>query len=392
MSARRRCRVTSADIPGLLRTLSKANVALSDIETDGRLTVSYTVPALSAGLVRKTCKKRGEQVRFSRYGGFAFALWDLRKRPVFLLTVFLLLGLTWLLPSRVLFVEVEGNSRVESRAILEQASQCGIGFWASRWEVRSEKTKNALLEALPELQWAGVNTRGCVAVISVRERDVPDSEAAETGIGSIVAARDGVIVSCTVTRGSGLCVPGQAVRAGQALISGYTDCGRTITAVRAQGEVMAETRRNLTACTPSETLRRTDCQTETVRYSLLIGKKRINFFQGSGISDGSCVKMKQVSILTLPGGFRLPAALIRETVAVSGFSTGTLDEATARARLAGYAAGYLRRQMIAGQILSCAEFLDASDGLYRLTGEYACTEMIGRFQTEQIGEYHGKTD
>ena len=46
MSARRRCRVTSADIPGLLRTLSKANVALSDIETDGRLTVSFTVPAL----------------------------------------------------------------------------------------------------------------------------------------------------------------------------------------------------------------------------------------------------------------------------------------------------------------------------------------------------------
>ena len=170
MSARRRCRVTSADIPGLLRALSASNVFLSDINTDGRLTVSFTVPALSAGLVRKTCKKRGEQVRFSRYGGFAFAFWDLRKRPVFLLTVFLLLGLTWLLPSRVLFVEVEGNSRVESRAILEQAAQCGIGFWASRWEVRSEKTKNALLEALPELQWAGVNTRGCVAVISVRER------------------------------------------------------------------------------------------------------------------------------------------------------------------------------------------------------------------------------
>ena len=137
MSARRRCRVTSADIPGLLRTLSAANVSLSDIETDGRLTVSFTVPVLSAGLVGKLCEKRGEQVRFSRYGGFAFAFWDLRKRPVFLLTVFLLLGLTWLLPSRVLFVEVEGNSRVESRAILEQASQCGIGFWASRWEVRS---------------------------------------------------------------------------------------------------------------------------------------------------------------------------------------------------------------------------------------------------------------
>lgn len=34
--------------------------------------------------------------------------------------------------------------------------------------------KNALLSAIPELQWAGVNTYGCRAVISVRERTLPE--------------------------------------------------------------------------------------------------------------------------------------------------------------------------------------------------------------------------
>ncbi|MCI7096367.1 MAG: sporulation protein YqfD [Clostridiales bacterium] len=384
--------MTSADVPGTLRGINGLGISVFQIQPLDELTVRFRVYRKDYRRLCRFAQARGAELRLCGRQGIYWRVKRLLGRPVLTFGMGILILAAILVPSRVFFVRVEGNHQVPANRILEAASEHGIGFGASRRAVRSEKVKNALLSALPELQWAGVNTSGCVAVISVRERDVPDSEAAETGIGSIVAARDGVIVSCTVTRGSGLCVPGQAVRAGQALISGYTDCGRTITAVRAQGEVMAETRRNLTACTPSETLRRTDCQTETVRYSLLIGKKRINFFQGSGISDGSCVKMKQVSILTLPGGFRLPAALIRETVAVSGFSTGTLDEATARARLAGYAAGYLRRQMIAGQILSCAEFLDASDGLYRLTGEYACTEMIGRFQTEQIGEYHGKTD
>ena len=36
--------------------------------------------------------------------------------------------------------------------------------------IRSEKVKNSLLQRIPQLQWAGINTDGCVAVISVREK------------------------------------------------------------------------------------------------------------------------------------------------------------------------------------------------------------------------------
>ena len=383
MSARRRCRVTSADIPGLLRTLSKANVALSDIETDGRLTVSFTVPALSAGLVRKTCKKRGEQVRFSRYGGFAFALWDLRKRPVFLLTVFLLLGLTWLLPSRVLFVEVEGNSRVESRAILEQASQCGIGFWASRWEVRSEKTKNALLEALPELQWAGVNTRGCVAVISVRERPEEAQVDRPGTVSAVTAVRDGIVESVTVTKGTALCRPGQAVRAGEMLISGYTDCGRTIQAGRAEGEVYALTERVLTVRAAEIVLRLEPEGAGKQKIFLRIGKNRIKIYESSGIFPTGCVKMIEEKIWTLPGGFSLPAAWIVERYIPCRERAEPTDSTEL---LQSFARSYLTDTMVAGEIRSAEETVSGSC----LHGIYRCREMIGRVTNEEIIESNGK--
>ena len=42
--------------------------------------------------------------------------------------------------------------------------------------------------------------------------------------------------------------------------------------------------------------------------------------------------------------------------------------------------------MIAGQVISREEMLASGSGVYKLAGEYVCTEMIGREQREQIGE------
>ena len=76
------------------------------------------------------------------------------------------------------------------------------------------------------------------------------------GVGSIVASRDGVITSITTTKGTPLCKAGQAVKAGQILISGYTDCGISIRADPAEGEVFAETYREMMTLYASKRARR----------------------------------------------------------------------------------------------------------------------------------------
>ena len=77
----------------------------------------------------------------------------------------LLLLLVCILPTRVLFMRVEGNESIPENLILEAAEDCGIRFGASRSAVRSEKVKNGILSRISELQWVGVNTKGCIAVI-----------------------------------------------------------------------------------------------------------------------------------------------------------------------------------------------------------------------------------
>lgn len=313
-------------------------------------------------------------------------------RPVLLTGMLLLLTLVLVLPTRVLFIEVEGNSHIPARQILEAAESCGIRFGVSRREVRSERMKNALLAAIPDLQWAGINTSGCTAVISVRERTTPDAQTEENFVSSIVASRDGVISEMTVLQGNGICKVGQAVKAGQVLVSGYTDCGICIRATRAKAEIYADTRRDLTAIMPCAYVQRGQIVRSEKKYSLIIGKKRINFDKGSGISDSSCVKMYEETYVTLPGGFRLPVILVTEEWIWYDEAAVTMEQETAAAVLTESAGHYLSGLMVAGSVNQRAESVVADDGCYRLYGAYACTEMICKTRIEESLENYGKAD
>jgi hypothetical protein len=237
--------------------------------------------------------------------------------------------------------------------------------------------KNMLLDHIPQLQWAGVNTYGCVAVISVRERTEPPATVETHQVSSIVAQRDGVVQSCTVTRGTAMCTVGQAVTKGQILISGFTDCGLCIQADRAEGEILALTNRSLKVITPVNGSVRVSERQSTKKFSLIVGKFRIHFYKDSGILDSTCVKMYSENYMTLPGGFRLPVALaVEERIFCH---TGQSAQKDYSQTLMDFAQRYLQSQMTAGQILRREEQIDGC----QLEGQYACLEMIGQVRYEE---------
>ena len=387
-----RVRLTTAASEILFEKLTARGIEIRDAVSVDRLTVEFTLPRKDLPVLRELAKRRGEDLHLVRKMGLYWSLVQMFKRPVltFGMAAFLMLGL--FVPSRIFWIEVEGNSQIPDRMILQAAAESGICFGASRREVRSEKMKNRLLEAMPQLQWAGVNTYGCRAVISVRERSTALADRTAQGINSIVAVRDGVVLSVTVTKGTGLCTPGQAVQKGDILISGFTDCGLSIRATGAEGEVFASTMQKLRAVSLSQWNRRTEIHQETEKFSVIIGKKRINFFKDSGIYDGTCVKMYSKYVLTLPGGLELPVSFVKETIRRFDLTEEILPEESVAEKLTGFAERYLKSQMIAGVILQKAERVTSREQIYVLEGSYACEEMIGRVRPEEIGEYHGKND
>ena len=368
-----RLRLTSADCAGRLRELAK-QVRLEDIRFVNDLTVEFTVCRRDHVQVRD-----GDRLEVLETGGFPKFLETAGRWKSVAAAMVLLGALTVYLQGRVLFFRVEGNAEVPARLILERAGECGLGFGSVSREIRSEQVKNHLLWAIPELRWAGVNVSGCTAVITVAERD-PGEKIGEEVCGDIVAAVDAVVTEVFPAAGTLAVAPGQAVRAGDVLISGDTDLGLLIRRDRAEGEVYGLTRRDLEVVLPAETTLRRETGAVERKFSLLIGKKYVNFAKDSGILLGTCVKMRTVKYLTLPGGFRLPVALVTDTYRLCDPEpiSREMDEAL----LLEAARRTAREVMTAGTILREETAVEGD----RLKAALECREMIGVFRPETKSE------
>lgn len=385
-----RIRILSGDVPHTLQAIDREKITVFSVLVKESVVLECSVHRRDISRIEKLCDRKGYQLQILKREGIFWPLRALITRPVFTVGMLLLLLTAGMIPGRILFISTEGNETVSSRCILEQAERAGLSFWSVRRQVRSEQIKNILLAEIPQLQWVGVNTYGCRAVITVRERSTRENDEKVTAVSHVVAARDGVVQSCTVTQGNKNCAPGKAVRKGDVLISGYTDCGLTIRAERAKGEVFALTKRSIRVSTPAKCRFQSQTGRTSTGFSLLIGKKRINFYKGSGIYGGSCDKMYSKYVLTLPGGFELPVALLKERAMFCDLTETETDGS--EEFLSDFAADYLTCQMTEGSILRRTETLSKSEGVTSLTGIYDCLEQIGIAQDEMIGEFHGKTN
>ena len=375
--------LTCADTIALLNAFSNAGIEILNAVYRDELVLSVTIYQIDHFRISKICEKIGASVRIENKKGVYWYFYRLRKHPVLISFFIFILFAGLFLPNKVLFIQVEGNYAIPTNEILEAAAECGICFGASRREVRSEVMKNELLQKISNIQWAGVNTIGCTAIISVKEKTVQNMSTDHTNtVRSIVASRDGVIQNMTVTAGNPLCSVGQAVRKGQILVSGYTDCGLLVKTSCADAEVNALTFRRLDMISPYASKTKRDLSGRTVRYSLRIGKKVINLYKDSGILGSTCDKIYLEESVVLPGGYTLPVSVIKETIS---FYTDTQQTATTdetKDWLLDAAEAYLQGEMIAGQIVSAETERNYGIDAAFLHGQYACLEMIGQLKYE----------
>jgi len=375
--------VKCASIPELLTKLTDGGVTIQEMEYVDLLTFNCCVPWKDYRKLLYILDKCGAEGKILRRKGFLLILGQLRKRPVLLFGVLLLFALILFLPTRILFVSVTGNERISTRQILERAAANGVSFGTSRQSIRSEKIKNALLADISELQWVGINTYGCLAVISVQEH----SEAAEKpllpSMDGMVAAKDGIITDISVTRGTTLCKVGQAVKRGQLLISGIADYGICVKETGADGEIYAQTGNVLRVVSPRIGAKKGIINRTQKRYSIILGKKLINFYKDSGISGGSCDRMYTQSYLILPGGLQLPISFVIEEInyyetELISISENDMDWITTSAE------NYLLDHTVAGEILKKTVSVKFYESVCELYGVYQCREIISRHQNKGV--------
>ena len=372
-----RVRLTGADLLHSLDRLSR-QLRLEQIRWEDGLTLTVWIARKDWKTVQNTAQALGDRAELLEERGLPARLRPWKGRPILGTFLVLLTALSLWLPGRVLFVEAEGNREIPAALILEKAADCGVRFGAVRRELRSEQIKNELLLALPELSWAGVNTKGCVATVTVRERD-PDRREPARIRGDIVAARSGILTDLTATAGTPLCRPGQAVQKGEVLISGVQELGLYTRFTAAAGEAFAATVTQIRAVLPEKTETKAENGKPMRRVSVIFGKKRINLYADSGILAPGCGKMREAIPLRLPGGRRLPVTLIIDTCERSRWSAQTRPEQQARALLYDGIRREILGRSVAAEIRTERLELSRQDRKWILEGQVGCREMIGRF-------------
>ena len=382
---RRRLRVkcTCVAIEDVIKLSNDKGIIFYDVRKNNALEAELTLKKTQYSSFAKLVEQYGGAVEITARTGILWSVFALRCRPVLLVGIALFLLSVFYIPSRIFFVQIENNRDISAETIIDHAQSAGVKFGASRRYVRSETVKNAILSAIPELQWVGVNTRGCVAVISVKERSLP-AQQQDSGICSIVSKRDCVIDEIFVKRGDLMCTVGQAVKAGQMLVSGYTDCGISIKATSADAEIYGKTFHELQIITPTYRHSKTLNGKKKEKFSVIFGKKQIKFYKDSGISDTKCVKMYSYSYVTLPGGYVLPIGMLKETILFCDIKENSVSQDDALLVASAIGDRYIKENTVAGEVLNSSMSTCTEDFIYKFSCKYFCREMIGEKLREGI--------
>ena len=370
--------LTTADPASAVTWYSGCGLRLREPVLVRPLTLRFVLRPWQLQKLERLAQRHGDSCKACKRKGLYVQLPGFRYRLLFWCFLVAMLLFSLYAPKRIWFFRVDGNVKVPQREILAAAQECGLRFWVRAEDVRSEKFKNQILNLIPELQWAGVNLSGGVATICVTER-LEGAEIRQTDtLTNVVAGRDGIIVSMSVLGGEAVCKPGQAVRAGELLVTGCVEHEYQPQYTHADAEIYALTQHEIEALYPAQWPQKVYNGKTERTVSILVGRKQIKIFGNSRISGTSCDKMTEVKTLVLPGGYALPFSVVVETGRYYDLRTAEVSDQEAQALLSGFGEETVLGDMVAGRILgSSLDYEDRGD-TYAMNAIYSCREMISR--------------
>lgn len=278
--------------------------------------VCFSCTASSARRFLAACQRRDIEAEVLATRGLPALLGRLGKRAGLVVGAVLAVVLIVLSELFVWDVQVSGNESLTEDEVIAELQKCGFGVGSYLPALQVREIENRVLMASERIGWLSINTEGTVARVQIIEYVTGENEG-EGDISlarpaNLVAARDGQIEYLELYRGNAVVTSGQAVRAGELLVSGLYDSQTgSFRYTRAAGRVMARTERTIEVEIPL-------CYEEKVYDEPYLIEVELHFFdfsykifKNSGNSDILCDIIKYNSYLEPLGNNRLPVSLSR---------------------------------------------------------------------------------
>ena len=370
-------RFTGPEPEELLALLGRRGIPFLDAEPPESFSFTLRVPLRCAKRAMRLAASAGGEAELLERRGLPAMASKLRRRWLPALLLAAALGLLLWSQAYIWHIDVTGNETIPVGVIRQALAECGVDI-GERWVgLRQDAVRNAVILRVPGIRWMTVTMQGSRAHVIVREAREAIEPVPEKEYAKVTADRVGLVTRVYALRGTAEAEENRFVLPGDTIVGGYAT-GRwgVQGAVRAIGYAEARTWYEITAAAPSELAVKTPAGEKTVRYSLILGDRRINIYKDSSICPPGCDKIIEDLTLSVPGVFTLPVAVERTTV--SPYETRAVAAEELPEELAQALRDELTRRIGGtGEIVSEEYSVWTADGMTYVTLAAECREQIG---------------
>lgn len=195
------------------------DIYIWDVQRQGsKLTMK--VGAQGYKLLKPCARKTGCQMKIKRKTGLPFIKYRYRKRKMIPIGILVFFVLIYTLASFVWLVEIEGNEKVNSQAIVETLFENGYKVGGLKRKMNLRLAEEILMKDFPGILWTGISFEGTRLVVEVTE-SIPEPELVDYSSPSdIIANSDALILEIITRKGTPQVKRGDTVQKGDVLVSG----------------------------------------------------------------------------------------------------------------------------------------------------------------------------
>lgn len=197
--------------------------------------------------LREIRRKTGVKIRIADKISLSRLLYRYRKRVLFAVCAILCAAAVNASSGRIWAVEINGVRNADILEVARLLEENGVFVGAAKKNLLpTSEIKNNVIAGCDELAWLWIYMEGSKARVEVSERRIPPTLVEREKASDIVSAADGVIKKITVKLGDPCVKTGDAVAAGDVLVSGKVRAYRdgeeeNYLYVHSLGEVLAYT-------------------------------------------------------------------------------------------------------------------------------------------------------
>ncbi|MDO4270498.1 MAG: sporulation protein YqfD [Eubacteriales bacterium] len=311
-----RVRVTGASLPRFLNACAQNSLTLRHMKRTAWNELYATLSVADFRALRGCMGRTGCRVHIVRRRGAPFAAEKLRPRYALWGGLAALILLLWALCTHIWAIEAHIDQTLPRAEIMRQLDELGVRIGARRRAIDVKQIRWKILKMQPDMTYFMLNIEGNRLTVEARGAEKPSEMLDQDAVVKVVAVRDGVIRALRVQDGQPAVRAGDAVAAGDTLISGLvppTAEGGAYHLTHARGAVDAYTAYQTTAARALTVDKKVYTGKVRRQYALVFGNKRLNLYFGSGIAGGTCDKIIKTKTAWLSDSVVFPVSLVEQT-------------------------------------------------------------------------------